>query len=150
MFYKVEEKRKHRTEKNDQDVELLFRKEDISNQARQEIQDLSVLISSFSKKYDLDDVWGRSYKSNSQELSILFPKRTLNGMDTKHPIVALFEAHGIQQQIEHDCIPHLKYSVFTFNHNQCKDLKTAIDLLNPSDEELELLSEHASQGQVLC
>ena len=150
MFKKVEERQKHRTEENDPDVELLFRKGAISNKARQEIQDLNVLVSSFSRKYDLNDVWGRSYKSNSQELSILFSKSTLNGMETKHPIVALFEAYGIQQQIEQGWVHHLQYSVFTFNHNQCKDLKIAIDLLNPSADELEKLSEHASKEQVLC
>ena len=152
MFTPVEKnKMKHRTQENDPNVELLFRSNDYkAKNGRPEIKELNTLVALIGSKYQLNDVWGRAYKSNSQEVSILFSKSDVNGMDDKHPIVSLFEGFNIQQQFEQGQYQHLKYSIFSFNSNQTKDLLKAVELLNPSADELQELSEHAQKGQVLC
>lgn len=151
MFLQQEHTVKDRTPDNDLDIELLFRANDYqARKGREELQQLNTLVDLISDKYQLNDVWGRSYKSNPQLLSLRFADSDINGMKKKHPLLQLMEASGIQQIREQGQYRHLKYAVFTFNTDQCKDLIKAVNLLNPDATELMLLSEHAKKGQVLC
>jgi hypothetical protein len=145
-------KGKFRTEENDNDVESLFRPDQyaISNQ-RAEIQELNKLITYMSKKYGISDIWGRTYKSKPQEISIVLSDGEIKNIaDKQHPVVQVLEANGIKQIQEQGEYSHLKYAVFTFDSSKCKDILKTIESLNPTANELKQLHDNAMRSKVLC